>query len=104
MRTAKTLISLADAQADLSFRWAHNHFFGFFMSRLIWSYMSDMLYSATFTCSFITSTLTIHLVYLLLVEILGEALRIRIIIIIIQNRRLVPPVSLVRPTFAGNKL
>ena len=36
------------------------------------------------------------------VEILGEALRIRIIIIIIiQNRRLVPLVSLVRPKFVG---
>ena len=26
----------ADAQADLSFRWAHNHFVGFVMSRLIY--------------------------------------------------------------------
>ena len=40
---------------------------------------------------------------LLLLEILGEALHIRIIILI-QNRRLVPLVSLVRPTFAGNQL
>ena len=35
MRTAKTLIRLADAQADLSLRWAHNHFVGFVMSWLI---------------------------------------------------------------------
>ena len=33
MRTAKTLIRLADAQADLSLRWAHTHFVGFVMSR-----------------------------------------------------------------------
>ena len=35
-RTAKTLIRLADAQADLSLRWAHSHFVGFVMSRLIY--------------------------------------------------------------------
>ena len=41
MRTAKTLIRLgrcpgwADAQADPSLRWAHTHFVGFVMSRLI---------------------------------------------------------------------
>ena len=38
-RPAKTLIRLggciADAQADLSLRWAHGHFVGFDMSRLI---------------------------------------------------------------------
>ena len=34
MRTAKTLIDWADAQADLSLRWAHTHFVGFVMSRL----------------------------------------------------------------------
>ena len=28
----------ADAQADLSLRWAHTHFVGFVMSRLIWFY------------------------------------------------------------------
>ena len=48
--------------------------------------------------------LLLLLLLLSLLEILGEALRIRIIIIISQNRRLVPPVSLVRPTFAGTKL
>ena len=37
MQTAKTLIRLGDAQADLSFRWAHTHFVGFVMSRLIWN-------------------------------------------------------------------
>ena len=31
---AKTQISLADAQADLSLRWAHTHFVDFVMSRL----------------------------------------------------------------------
>ena len=40
----------------------------------------------------------------MLTENLGETLCIRIIIIIIQNRRLVPLMSLVRPTFAGNQL
>ena len=35
MRTAKTLIDWANAQADLSLRWAHTHFVGFVMSRLI---------------------------------------------------------------------
>ena len=35
MRTAKTLIRLADAQADLSLRWAHSHFVAFVMSWLI---------------------------------------------------------------------
>ena len=34
-RTAKTLINWANAQADLSLRWAHTHFVGFVMSRLI---------------------------------------------------------------------
>ena len=29
------LIDWADAQADLSLRWAHSHFVGFVMSRLI---------------------------------------------------------------------
>ena len=38
MRTAKTLIRLADAQADLSLRWVHTHFVGFVMTWLI--YMS----------------------------------------------------------------
>ena len=32
MRKAKTLIDWADAQADLSLRWAHTHFVGFVMS------------------------------------------------------------------------
>ena len=35
MRTAKALIRLGGAQADLSLRWAHIHFVGFVMSRLI---------------------------------------------------------------------
>ena len=35
MRTAKTLVRLADSQADLSLRWAHTHFVGFVMLRLI---------------------------------------------------------------------
>ena len=35
MRTAKTLIRLADAQADLSLRCTHIHFVGFVMRRLI---------------------------------------------------------------------
>ena len=48
MRTAKTLIRLggcslwsdwADAQADLSLRWAHSHLVGFVMSRLIWRFV-----------------------------------------------------------------
>ena len=34
MRTAKTLIRLGGAQADLSLRWAHSHFVVFVMSRL----------------------------------------------------------------------
>ena len=34
-RTAKTLIRRADAQADLSLRWAHSHFVGFVMSWLL---------------------------------------------------------------------
>ena len=34
MRTAKTLIRLADVQADPKLRWAHTHFVGFIMSRL----------------------------------------------------------------------
>ena len=33
MRTVKTLIRLADAQADLSLRWAHSHIVGFVISR-----------------------------------------------------------------------
>ena len=32
--TAKTLISLGDAKADLSLRWGHSHFVGFVMRRL----------------------------------------------------------------------
>ena len=35
MRTAKTLIRLGDAQADLSLHLAYSHFVGFVMSRLI---------------------------------------------------------------------
>ena len=35
MRTAKTLIRLGGAQADLSLRWAHIHFVRFVMSWLI---------------------------------------------------------------------
>ena len=35
MWTAKTLSDWADAQADLSLRWAHNHFVGFVMLQLI---------------------------------------------------------------------
>ena len=35
MRTPKTLSDWADAQADLSLRWAHTHFVGFVMSRLM---------------------------------------------------------------------
>ena len=35
MRTAKTLSDWAHAQGDLSLRWAHTHFVGFVMSRLI---------------------------------------------------------------------
>ena len=35
MRTAETLIRLGGCQADLSLRWAHTHFAGFVMSRLI---------------------------------------------------------------------
>ena len=35
MRTAKTLIRLADAQADLSLSWAHTHFVGFVVSWLM---------------------------------------------------------------------
>ena len=35
MRTAKTLIRLGGCPADLSLRWAHSHFVGFVMSRLI---------------------------------------------------------------------
>ena len=35
MRTAKTRSDWPDAQADLSLRWAHIHFVGFVMSRLI---------------------------------------------------------------------
>ena len=31
----------ADAKADLSFRWAHTHFVGFVMSRLIYSLMGS---------------------------------------------------------------
>ena len=43
MRTAKTLIRLGgDAQSHQSLCWAHSHFVGFVMSRLIW-----MLYSLT---------------------------------------------------------
>ena len=34
MRTAKSLITLANAQADLSLRWAHSHFVGFETRRL----------------------------------------------------------------------
>ena len=41
MRTAKTDQTGADAQADLSrLRWAHSHFVGFVMSRLIY-YVSE---------------------------------------------------------------
>ena len=40
MRTVKTdqtgRINRADSQADLSLRWAHTHFVGFLMLRLIW--------------------------------------------------------------------
>ena len=37
MRTAKTLIRLGGSQVDLSLRWAHTHFIGFVMSRLIYT-------------------------------------------------------------------
>ena len=37
MRTAKTLIRLGGAQADLSLRWAHTHFVGFVTRQLIYS-------------------------------------------------------------------
>ena len=36
MRTAKTLMSWADAQADLSLCWVHTHFVAFVISRLKW--------------------------------------------------------------------
>ena len=42
MRTAKTLIRLADAQSDLNLRWAHSHFVGFVMRRLIFSNINRM--------------------------------------------------------------
>ena len=32
----------ADAQADLSLRWAHTHFVGFVMSRLIWNWLENV--------------------------------------------------------------
>ena len=41
----------ADAQADLSFRWAHSHFVGFVMSWLKWSQMLISLSKAS-VCSF----------------------------------------------------
>ena len=34
----------ADAQADLSLRWVHSHFVGFFMSRLIYIYLWGVLH------------------------------------------------------------
>ena len=34
MQTAKTLIKLGDAQADLSLHWAHSHFVGFVVLQL----------------------------------------------------------------------
>ena len=40
MRTAKTLIGWADAQADLSLRWAYSHFVGFVVRRLMCLYFS----------------------------------------------------------------
>ena len=50
MRTAKTLIRLADAQADLSLPWAHSHFVGFVMSRLISiSALGHMITTVRFT-------------------------------------------------------
>ena len=55
MRTTKTLIRLggcpgsdwADAQADLSLRWAHTHFVGFVMPRLILFALWQIIYSLT---------------------------------------------------------
>ena len=41
MRTAKTLSDWADAQADLSLRWAHTHFVGFVMSQLIYVFKEN---------------------------------------------------------------
>ena len=41
MWTAKTLIRLGRCQADLSLRWAHTHFVGFVMRRLIYFFRSE---------------------------------------------------------------
>ena len=41
MLTAKTLIRLGGCQADLSLRWAHTHFVGFVMRRLIYFFRSE---------------------------------------------------------------
>ena len=41
MCTAKTLIRLGGCQADLSLRWAHTHFVGFVMRRLIYFFRSE---------------------------------------------------------------
>ena len=41
MWTAKTLIRLGRCEADLSLRWAHTHFVGFVMRRLIYFFRSE---------------------------------------------------------------
>ena len=41
MWTAKTMIRLGRCQADLSLRWAHTHFVGFVMRRLIYFFRSE---------------------------------------------------------------
>ena len=50
MQTAKTLIRLGGAQADLSLRWADSHFVGFIMPWLKYDYLERfncLLYSNT---------------------------------------------------------
>ena len=67
MQTAKTLI--ADAQADLSLRWAHTHFVGFVMRRLIlWSVIillksSHLFYARNLFSTFMLKSIKVLKLY-----------------------------------------
>ena len=52
MRTAKTLIGLADVQADLSLRLAQSHFVGFVMRRLKYCSQTDAIKPSLVFCDF----------------------------------------------------
>ena len=60
----------ADAQADLSLRWAHTHFVGFVMSRLIFSVKPDHV--NLLSCKWLLITFGSRILHLIVLLISGE--------------------------------